>query len=45
MNQVRTFLLFAWLLIHRFRVAFLTERAAESGLEGAIAERRQEAGQ
>jgi len=38
-------LLFAWLLIHRFRVAFLAERAAESGLEGAIAERRQEAGQ
>ena len=38
-------LLFAWLLIHRFRVAFLADRAAESGLEGAIAERRQEAGQ
>jgi len=36
-------LLFAWLLIHRFRVAFLAERAAESGLGAAIAERRQEA--
>ena len=33
---------FIWLLIHRFRVAFLTERAADSGLEHAIAERRVE---
>jgi len=40
-----TFLvLFAWLLIHRFRVAFLAERAAERGLQGAIAERRAEGG-
>ncbi len=33
---------FIWLLIHRFRVAFLAERAANSGLEHAIAERRVE---
>jgi heme exporter protein C len=37
-------LLFAWLLIHRFRVAWLAERAAESGLEVALEERRAEAG-
>jgi heme exporter protein C len=36
-------LLFAWLLLHRFRVAFLAERAAAGGLEGAIARRRAEA--
>ncbi|MFM7068078.1 MAG: cytochrome c biogenesis protein CcsA [Actinomycetes bacterium] len=36
-------LLAAWLLLHRFRVAFLTERLAESGLDVAIAERREEA--
>jgi heme exporter protein C len=35
--------LFAWLLMHRFRLAWLSERAADSGLEGAIAERRAEA--
>lgn len=35
--------LFAWLLMHRFRVAWLAERAADVGLEGAIAERRAEA--
>ena len=35
--------LFIWLLVHRFRVAWLTERSAEVGLEGAIAERRAEA--
>lgn len=33
---------FAWLLIHRFRVAFLAERVADSGLEHAIEERRVE---
>jgi len=33
----------AWLLMHRFRVAWLAERAAESELEVAIAERRAEA--
>lgn len=33
---------FVWLLIHRFRVAFLTERAADVGLDDAIAERRAE---
>ena len=35
-------LVFAWLLIHRFRVAYLTERAADVGLDDAIAERRAE---
>jgi len=36
--------LFAWLLIHRFRVAWLAERAADEGLRGALAERRAEGG-
>lgn len=35
-------LVFAWLLIHRFRVAWLEEQVAEEGLEVAIAERRAE---
>jgi heme exporter protein C len=35
-------LLFAWLLIHRFRVAWLSERAADVGLDAAIEERRAE---
>jgi len=34
--------LVAWLLMHRFRVAWLAERAAEHELEAAIAERRAE---
>ncbi len=34
--------LFAWLLMHRFRLAWLSERAADVGLEGAIAQRRAE---
>jgi len=34
--------LFAWLLIHRFRVAWLAERAADAGVDAAIAERRAE---
>ncbi|MCC6225467.1 MAG: cytochrome c biogenesis protein CcsA [Microthrixaceae bacterium] len=33
----------AWLLVHRFRVAWLAERMAERELEFAIAERRSEA--
>jgi heme exporter protein C len=36
--------LFAWLLIHRFRVAWLAERAADVGVDAAIAERRAERG-
>ena len=36
--------LFAWLLMHRFRVAWLTERAADAGLDEAVAQRRAEAG-
>ena len=35
-------LLFAWLLVHRFRVAWLAGRAEGVGLEGALAERRAE---
>jgi heme exporter protein C len=35
-------LVFVWLLVHRFRVAYLTERAADVGLDDAIAERRAE---
>jgi hypothetical protein len=31
-----------WLLIHRFRVAYLAERVADVGLDDAIAERRAE---
>jgi heme exporter protein C len=37
-------LLAAWLLIHRFRVGWLAERAAEHEIDLAIAERRTEAG-
>ncbi len=36
-------LLFVWLLIHRFRVAWLEEQVADQGLTAAIAERRAEA--
>jgi len=36
-------LIFAWLLIHRFRVAWLEEQVAGQGLDAAIAERRAEA--
>ena len=35
--------MFLWLLIHRFRVAWLAEEEAETGLEKALAERRAEA--
>lgn len=37
-------LVFVWLLLHRFRVAFLAERAADVGLDEALAERRAERG-
>lgn len=37
-------LLFAWLLIHRFRVGWLEERAAAGGIDQALTERRAEAG-
>jgi heme exporter protein C len=36
-------LLTAWLLMHRFRLGWLAERAEERSLEGAIAQRRAEA--
>ncbi|MCB1269803.1 MAG: cytochrome c biogenesis protein CcsA [Microthrixaceae bacterium] len=35
--------LFVWLLIHRFRVAWLAERAADAGISEAISRRRHEA--
>jgi heme exporter protein C len=35
-------LVFAWLLIHRFRVAWLEDQVDEAGLDVAIAERRAE---
>lgn len=35
-------LVFAWLLIHRFRAGYLSERAADLGLDVALAERRLE---
>ncbi len=37
-------LVFAWLLIHRFRVAWLEERVGNRSLDDALAERRAEAG-
>jgi heme exporter protein C len=36
-------LLFAWLLVHRFRVGWLEERVRDTGLDAALAERRAEA--
>ena len=35
---------FVWMLVHRFRVAYLAERVADAGLDAALAERRAEAG-
>jgi heme exporter protein C len=37
-------LVFAWMLIHRFRVGWLEERAGATGLDAALVERRAEAG-
>ncbi len=37
-------LVFTWLLIHRFRLAWLEARAGHHGLDEALAERRAEAG-
>lgn len=37
-------LLFAWLLVHRFRLSWLEERVGERGLDEALLERRSEAG-
>jgi heme exporter protein C len=37
-------LVFAWLLIHRFRLAWLEERVGHRSLDDALAERRAEAG-
>jgi hypothetical protein len=35
---------FAWLLVHRFRLGWLEERAEATGLDQALVERRAEAG-
>jgi heme exporter protein C len=37
-------LVFAWLLLHRFRVGWLEEQAGASGIDQALTERRAEAG-
>ncbi|MEQ1788249.1 MAG: cytochrome c biogenesis protein CcsA, partial [Acidimicrobiales bacterium] len=37
-------LVFSWLLVHRFRVGWLEERAGATGLDQALVERRAEAG-
>lgn len=37
-------LLFVWLLVHRFRVGWLEEQAAATGIDEALEERRAEAG-
>jgi heme exporter protein C len=37
-------LVFAWLLLHRFRVGWLEERAGAGGIDQALTERRAEAG-
>ncbi len=37
-------LVFAWLLLHRFRVGWLEERAGASGIDQALDDRRAEAG-
>ena len=42
LSMVAGLVVFVWLLIHRFRVAYLAERAADSGLEHAIEQRRVE---
>lgn len=44
LGMVAMTLLYAWLLMHRFRVELLEERLDDVGLEAAIAERRAEAG-
>jgi heme exporter protein C len=40
---VTMLLIFTWLVVHRFRVAWLEEQVAEVGLEAALVERRAEA--
>jgi heme exporter protein C len=35
--------LFAWMLVHRFRIAWLEEQVESSGLDTALADRRAEA--
>lgn len=42
LGSVVGLVLFAWLMIHRFRVAYLQDRVDEAGLEDALVERRAE---
>jgi heme exporter protein C len=42
-SMVFALLVFVWLMIHRFRVAYLEDRVDEIGLERAVADRRAEA--
>jgi heme exporter protein C len=42
-SMVAAVVFFAWLLIHRFRIAYLQDQVDELGLEQALAERRAEA--
>jgi heme exporter protein C len=43
LGMVVMFAVYAWLMIHRFRVSWLEEQLDSSGLEAALAERRAEA--
>jgi heme exporter protein C len=42
---VTMLLLYAWLMVHRFRVLWLENRVEDAGLDVALAERRAEAGE
>jgi heme exporter protein C len=43
-SMVTATVLFVWLMVHRFRVAWLEEQVADRALDDAIAQRRAEAG-
>ena len=43
LSMIVTGLVLAWLLIHRFRLAWLEAEVEEGGLDRALAERRAEA--
>ena len=42
LGLIAMLLVYAWLLLHRFRVAWLSQQVEELGLERALAERRAE---
>jgi hypothetical protein len=44
LSMVVFLFVYAWMLMHRFRLAWLEEELESKGLEFAIAERRAEAG-